>query len=106
MLPFAAEPVTDWVVTKAEFGIDIGAAPSLDGLRAQWAAIKAQHGALLDGLQPAVAIRETARSGHELRLIAGPLTNAALAARICVVLTKYGRQCRATAFEGQRLALR
>jgi hypothetical protein len=105
MLPFAAEPVTDWVLTSTEFGLELGAETSLDGLRAQWAMLKAQHAALLEGLRPLVAIREN-KGSHELRLMVGPLRNAALAARICVVLAKAGRDCRATAFEGQRLALR
>jgi hypothetical protein len=40
----------------------------------------------------------------ELRLVAGPLPNAAAAARACAMLP--GANCHPTVFEGQRLALR
>jgi hypothetical protein len=97
----------DNTVTRTEFGLDLGSEPSLEALRALWITLKAQHGRALEGLRPVVAIRDDAKSGGtELRLVAGPLLNAASAARLCAVVGATGRQCRPVAFEGQRLALR
>jgi hypothetical protein len=90
---------------KAEFGIDLGRANSVEGLRQLWNAAKSRHGNALESLRPIVAVREIARGGGiELRLVAGPLPNAAAAARICALLP--GSACHPTVFEGQRLALR
>ena len=41
----------------------------------------------------------------ELRLIAGPLANASIAARLCAALAAAGQTCQPTVFDGQRLAL-
>ncbi len=91
--------------TKAEFGIDIGRANSLDGLRKLWNTLKAKHGSKLDELQPIVSMRELARSGGvELRLVAGPLPNASAAARMCAGLS--GVACHPTVFDGQKLVVR
>ena len=95
------EPATP----KTEFGVDLGRANSVDGLRQLWNTVKGRHGGALEGLRPIVAVREIARSGGvEVRLVAGPLPNAAAAARICALLP--GSACHPTVFDGQRLALR
>ena len=89
---------------KAEFGVDLGRANSVEGLRQLWNAVKGRHGAL-DSLRPIVTVREIARGGGiELRLVAGPLSNATAAARTCALLP--GSACHPTVFDGQRLALR
>ena len=43
--------------------------------------------------------------GMQLRLGAGPLTDAAAAARICAVLAETQRACETTVYDGQRLAV-
>lgn len=97
-----SHPRTD---SKPEFGIDLGRASSVEGLRQLWAAARTKHGPALEGLRPIVAVREIPRTaGVELRLVAGPLPNAAAAARACAQLQ--GATCHPTVFEGQRLALR
>ena len=49
----------------------------------------------------------TARpGGAEFRLIAGPLPNAAAAARLCATMTAAGAICAPAVFDGQRLAVR
>ena len=40
---------------KLEFGVDLGGAASIDALRARWAAVKANYGPLLAGLNPVAA---------------------------------------------------
>jgi hypothetical protein len=90
---------------KSEFGIDIGRANSLDGLRQIWTSLKAKHKSKLDDLRPIVTMRELARSGGvELRLVAGPLPNASAAARMCASLA--GVACHPTVFDGQKLVVR
>jgi hypothetical protein len=95
------------VATKTEFGVDLGSAPSMAGLRGLWQSLKDAHGPLFDGLRPVMALREGTRPGTiELRLVAGPLANAGAAARLCAALSAAGLGCQATVFDGQRLALK
>jgi hypothetical protein len=91
--------------SKTEFGLDLGTASTVEALRAAWAAALRRHGMLLEGLQPVVQTRERGRPGAvELRLIAGPIPNAATAARLCAAMTAAGAICAPALFDGQRLA--
>jgi hypothetical protein len=100
--PTAAESVA----TKTEFGVDLGGNATIDGLRTMWSNLKATQPAMLEGLRPVIAIREGAKPGSmELRLVAGPLANASIAARLCAALIAAGQSCQPTVFDGQRLAL-
>jgi hypothetical protein len=101
-----AETAAESALSRTEFGIDLGVESNIEALRGLWMTVRAQHAALLDGLRPIVAIRESAQGGVDLRLVAGPVVNAAAAARLCAVLMATGRACQAVPFEGQRLALR
>src|SRR5262245_20355527 len=95
------------VATKTEFGIDLGSASTVDGLRNLWLSVKNGHGPLVEGLRPVVAVRDGAKPGTvELRLVAGPLANASVAARLCAALAVAGLTCQAAVFDGQRLALK
>jgi hypothetical protein len=101
-VPEPQEPVS----SKAAFGVDIGGGPTLASLRAAWDRIRRNHARLLEGLQPVIAVRD-GRSGQiELRLVAGPIDNAAAAARLCASLAAAGLSCQPTAYDGQRMALR
>jgi hypothetical protein len=92
---------------KTEFGLDLGSATTVEALRTAWTAALRRHGALLEGLRPVVQMRERSRpGGMELRLIAGPVPNAAAAARLCVSMTAAGAICAPAVFDGQRLAVR
>jgi hypothetical protein len=103
----APQAPADPSVTKTEFGIDLGGANAVEGLRSLWAAVQARHGALLHGMRPVMAVRESTRpSGFELRLVAGPIPNAAAAARLCANLVAAGIACQPAVYDGQRLALR
>jgi hypothetical protein len=100
--PAAAESIA----TKTEFGVDIGGNVSIEGLRGLWANLKANQPAMLEGLRPVIAVREGHKPGSmELRLIAGPLANAGIAARLCAALAAAGQACQPAVFDGQRLAL-
>jgi hypothetical protein len=93
--------------TQTEFGVDLGGAGNLESLRGLWAKTRAAHGGLLEGLHPVVAVHDAHRPGGvSLRLVAGPLANAAAAAQLCARLAAGGVACRPAVFDGQRLALR
>ena len=99
--PIAAESVA----TKTEFGVDLGGNATIDGLRTLWTNLKATQPAMLEGLRPVIAIREGKPGAMELRLVAGPLANASIAARLCAAFSAAGLSCQPTVFDGQRLAL-
>lgn len=93
--------------TRTEFAVDLGGEKTVDGLRARWATLRGNHGSTLEKLRPVISIKEGPKAGTvELRLVAGPLANAAEAARVCAKLQTSGVPCIPTVFEGQRLSLR
>ena len=92
--------------TVTDFGVDIGGGPTIESLRDLWSAAKGSHANVLDGLRPVIAVRDGKPGGTELRLVVGPLSNAAAAAKICASLAASGWTCRPAVFDGQRLALR
>ncbi len=105
--PAPSEMPSASVVRRTEFGVDLGSAKSIEGLRAMWrGAIKtnAQH---LASLQPIIVVKERNDGlGMQLRLVAGPLADAAEAAKICAgLLTESNRACETSVYEGQRLSL-
>ncbi|MEH2527635.1 MULTISPECIES: pentapeptide repeat-containing protein [unclassified Bradyrhizobium] len=93
---------------RTEFGVDLGTANSVNGLRALWLGLlKSRSNAPLTGLRPIIVIKEaTGGLGMQLRLVAGPLNDAGAAARICAILTENKRPCETTIFDGQRLSLK
>lgn len=100
-------PDEDNPATRTEFGLDLGGAGNLAALRNSWAVIKRTHGEILDGLHPVIAVRDGSKPGTvSLRLIVGPLANAASAVRLCGRLANAGLSCQPAIFDGQRLALR
>ena len=74
----------------------ISAAPDTRGSAHRLGSALRSHGTLLEGLRPVVQMRERPRPGGiELRLIAGPIPNAAAAARLCARDDGGGRGLRA-----------
>ncbi|WP_298261463.1 hypothetical protein [Bradyrhizobium sp.] len=95
------------VARRTEFGVDVGGANSLPGLRALWRGLlKSRSNAALATLRPIIVIKENNNGlGMQLRLVAGPINDAAAAAKICASLTVSDRGCSTTVFEGQRLSM-
>jgi hypothetical protein len=93
---------------RTEFGVDVGTANSIAGLRALWRGLlKSRSNAALTTLRPIIVVREGNNGlGMQLRLVAGPLTDAAAAAKICAGMGENNRPCETTVFEGQRLAIK
>ncbi|MGJ4889888.1 hypothetical protein ACQR1Y_16945 [Bradyrhizobium sp. HKCCYLRH3099] len=93
-------------VEKTEFAVDLGGANSLAGLRALWRDL-VKTNADLAALRPIVILKEgRSGPGMQLRLGAGPLGDAAGAAKICAALAESQRPCETTVYDGQRLAIR
>jgi hypothetical protein len=96
----AGEPaVTASIPTS--FGLDLGSETSFGALRARWDTLKREHPELAR-LSPRISVRDS-KGRVELRLIAGPFTNASDAARVCASLFVKGVSCDGGLFDGQRL---
>ncbi len=94
------------VIQRTEFAVDVGGASSVSGLRAMWRGLMKSNAAL-SKLDPIIVVREGSGGlGMQLRLVAGPLDDAAAAAKICAALTESERPCEPTVFDGQRLAMK
>lgn len=106
-LPEAAETESPAIaVQQTRFAIDLGGANSIDGLRALWRGLSKSNPEIA-ALRPIIMIKEgTTGLGMQLRLGAGPLVNAAAAAKLCAGLAESDRHCETTVFDGQRLSLR
>lgn len=102
------ETVNVAAIQRTEFGIDVGGANSIAGLRALWRGlVKTRSNAALTALRPIIVIKEGSNGlGMQLRLVAGPLSDAAAAAKICAGMTENNRPCETTVFEGQRLSIK
>ena len=94
-------------IQRTQFGVDLGTANSVPGLRVLWRGLqKSRSNASLAALRPIIVIKEgTNGLGMQLRLVAGPLNDAGAAARICAVLAENKRNCETAIFDGQRLSV-
>jgi hypothetical protein len=93
-------------VQRTDFAVDLGTANSIGGLRALWRGLVKSNAGLAE-LRPIIMIKESHTGlGMQLRLAAGPLKDAAAAAKICAELVEGERKCETTVFDGQRLALK
>lgn len=105
-MPDTADAAADKAVQRTEFGVDIGTANSVEGLRALWRGVLKTQNTILGKLQPIIVVKErTDGLGLQLRLVAGPLGDAAKAAKICARLIESKRECGTSVYDGQRLAL-
>jgi hypothetical protein len=96
-------------VKRTEFAVDVGTANSVPGLRALWRGLlKSKSNAPLAALRPIIVVKEGNNGlGMQLRLVAGPLSDAAAAAKICAAMLEGKRAtCETTVFDGQQLALK
>lgn len=103
----ASEASSAGIVRKTEFGVDLGGANSIEGLRAVWRGALKVYSQQLAALQPVIVVKERHGGlGMQLRLVAGPLSDAAEAAKLCAgFLTESNRPCETSVYEGQRLSM-
>jgi hypothetical protein len=101
-------PLPKVAIQRTEFGVDLGSANSVDGLRALWRGLlKSRANAPLVALRPIIVVKEATNGlGMQLRLVAGPLNDAGAAAKICATMTENKRLCETTVFDGQRLSIK
>jgi hypothetical protein len=100
-----AAPATA-AVQRTEFGVDVGTANSVGGLRNLWRGLlKSKSNSALAALRPIIVVKDGS-AGMQLRLVAGPLSDAAAAAKICAAMIEHQRTCETTVFDGQQLAMR
>ena len=93
-------------VEQTRFAVDLGGGSSVERLRVLWRGLLKSNPDLAS-LRPIIMIREGKTGpGMQLRLGAGPLMNAAAAAKLCAALTENKRSCETTVFDGQRLSMR
>jgi len=96
-----AEPAA----STSEFGLDLGAASTLDGVQQRWTTVKANFGPLLSNLHPLAAPeRRQGKTGY--RLVVGPLPNSPAATGLCAHFNAAHTPCRAVKFEGEQIAQR
>ncbi|MGY8662871.1 hypothetical protein Q3C01_10940 [Bradyrhizobium sp. UFLA05-109] len=107
--PEAAEseaPAPAITVQQTRFAVDLGSASSIGGLRTLWQGLIKSNPEIAN-LRPIIMIKESKTgAGMQLHLGAGPLVNAAAAAKICAGLTENERACETSVFDGQRLSMR
>jgi hypothetical protein len=98
-----AQATAPTMVSRTEFGVDIGSGSDLDELRMLWNAAKARHGRLFGNLRP-IAVRREDRAGTpDYRLVVGPLSNAGAAAKLCATLGAADVMCSTRPYQGERL---
>jgi hypothetical protein len=105
--PTASKTSPEIPVQRTEFGVDLGGANSVEGLRALWRGILASNQPSVSALKPIIVVKERNNGlGMQLRLVVGPLSDAAAAAKICAALLESQRPCETSVFDGQRLAMK
>jgi hypothetical protein len=105
--PASTQSISQPAVQRTEFAVDVGGANSIGGLRALWRGLlKSRSNAPLAALRPIIVVKESRTGlGMQLRLVAGPLGDAAAAAKICAAMIENQRSCETTVYDGQRLAM-
>lgn len=95
---------TETPVERTQFGLDLGGASSMAGLRALWSGVRKSHPSQFAALRPVLAIRQGKNGlGLQVHVVAGPIADAAAAARLCAMLAADERDCETAIFDGQRL---
>lgn len=98
-----AHPMAPTVVSRTEFGVDIGSGSDLDQVRMLWTAAKARYGRIFGNLRPIVVRQEDRAGNPDYRLVVGPLSNASAAARLCATLGAADTVCSTRPYQGERL---
>ncbi|HZP69234.1 MAG TPA: hypothetical protein VFB29_04755 [Pseudolabrys sp.] len=90
---------------SSEFGLDLGGAATLDGVRQRWTTVKANFGPILAGMHPLAAPdRRQGKPGY--RLVVGPLPNSPAAGAICAHFNAAHTACRPSKYEGEQILQR
>jgi hypothetical protein len=94
------------LLSNTPFAVDVGGATTLEGIDRLWRERMENYPQALAGLSPRILLQQTSQGALELRLVAGPIPDAADAALLCSRLVAAGLQrCLPAIFDGQQLAL-
>jgi hypothetical protein len=102
-LPADAQGTAPTVVSRTEFGVDLGSGSDLNEVRNLWNVAKARHGRIFGNLRPIVVRRHDRAGNPEYRLVIGPLSNASAAAKLCATLGAADIMCSTRPYQGERL---
>ncbi|MEM6664787.1 MAG: hypothetical protein AAF638_00130 [Pseudomonadota bacterium] len=91
-------------IAATMFGLDLGATGSLSESGSAWGTIAREHADVLGDLTPRIVVRDTNDGDLELRIIAGPVKNAADAIMACARLNARGQNCASSLYDGQLLS--
>jgi hypothetical protein len=98
-----AQSMAPTVVSRTEFGVDIGSGADLNQVRMLWTAAKARYGRTVGNLRPIVVRQEDRAGNPDYRLVIGPLSNASAAAKLCASLGTADTECSTRPYQGERL---
>jgi hypothetical protein len=101
-VPMPPTRVAAAVPIKPEYGVALAGASSLTLTHMQWAAVKANFGPMLSGLQPRVLTEHRGKAAH-YRLLAGPLPSHAAATKLCARILAGHGNCQPIKFGGEPL---
>jgi hypothetical protein len=87
---------------QPKFGIALAGATSVEVARLQWAAVKANFGPIIAGLEPR-ALSERRGAATHYRLVAGPLPTYTAAARLCARIIAAHAICQPVKYTGTPL---
>ena len=87
-------------VSSGPAGVEIASGPSLDALRLNWSMLAERHAPQLKNLE---ARYTSAGEGQPYQLVAGPVSSADEAKRVCAQLQAKRVACRVTGFGGNAL---
>ena len=90
---------------QSEFGLDLGGAATLDGIRQRWITVKANFGPLLSGMYP-LAAHEHRAGASGYRLVVGPLPNNPAATGLCAHFAAARTACKSVKFDGEQITER
>nr|WP_321457080.1 SPOR domain-containing protein [uncultured Cohaesibacter sp.] len=100
-----SSPAVSQPASRTAFGLDLGAFVSISDIRAAWREISSNQKSIVGDLRPLSLVTER-KDGHlALKLILGPIPNAAQAASVCAQLNYANYDCSVSAYRGQTIAL-
>lgn len=90
-------------VSHTRFALSLALYDSVDGVKAAWGKLQKQRHAVLEDLEPRVLPQGTQDGKLMYRLLLGPISNAATAAKHCARLSVSGITCRPGLYGGEAL---
>lgn len=95
------------MISQTPFAVDVGGARTLEEIDRLWLQLRQTYDGGLDELTPRILLQQTSDGQLDLRLVAGPISDAADAAMLCARLVAAGLpRCLPAVFDGQQLAMR